>query len=68
MLLALLLNLRFNKKLCQIFFVLIREFKQLAPSAYVCVRRGVHMCACVSVKHADANTLLHEHFFFKWVF
>lgn len=46
-------NLCFHKNLCQIVFILIREFKQLAESVCVC-----------SVKLTDANTLQHEHFFF----
>lgn len=51
-------NLCFHKNLCQIVFILIREFKQLAESVCVC-----------SVKLTDANTLQHEHFFFflKWM-
>lgn len=39
-------NLCFNKKLCQIVFILIREFKQLAESVcvYVCVFSKAHRC------------------------
>lgn len=55
--LTLLQKLCFNKNLCQIFLILIREYKQL--SLNVCVGGGG-----LSMKHTDANTLQQKHFGF----